>query len=159
MRWLVVVSLIGGMAVWGQGRAQRATPPSAVSRLLQTLREETNPSQAVRDALDKAEDVVNERTDGKYAEQVDKGSDLVGEKLGLPPETEAGTAPEPAPSPGPAPVPTESPTPTSAPTPTPTEAGPAGADSGTTQGGGPVPDLPSEGETTLGDPPPAPPSS
>ena len=49
MRWLVVVSLIGGIAVWGQGRAQRAAPPSAVSRLLQTLREETNPSQAVRD--------------------------------------------------------------------------------------------------------------
>ena len=113
-----------------------------------------NPDKA-RDALEKAEDVVNERTGGKYAEQVDKGSDMVGEKLGLPPETEAGTAPEPAPSPGPAPVPTES----STPTPTPTEAGPAGADSGTTQGGGPVPDLPSEGETTLGDPPPAPPSS
>ena len=110
-----------------------------------------NPDKT-RDALEKAEDVVNERTGGKYAEQVDKGSDMVGEKLGLPPETEAGTAPEPAPSPGPAPVPTESPTPT------PTEAGPAGADSGTTQGGGPVPDLPSEGDVTLGDPPPAPPS-
>ena len=49
MRWLVVVSLIGGMAVWGQGRAQRAVPPSAVSRLLQTLREGTDSSQAVRD--------------------------------------------------------------------------------------------------------------
>ena len=37
------------MVIWGQGQAQRAAPPSAVSRLLQTLREETNPSQAVRD--------------------------------------------------------------------------------------------------------------
>src|SRR5262245_4757932 len=49
MRWLVVVWLIGGIAVWGQGRAQRATAPSAVSRLLQTLREGTDASQAVRE--------------------------------------------------------------------------------------------------------------
>ena len=49
MRWLALLGLIGGTVAWGQGRAQRTTPPSAVSRLLQTLREETNPSQAVRD--------------------------------------------------------------------------------------------------------------
>jgi hypothetical protein len=35
------------MVVWGQ--SARPSTPSAVSRLLQTLREETNPSQAVRD--------------------------------------------------------------------------------------------------------------
>ena len=70
-----------------------------------------NPDKA-KDALEKAEDMVNERTGGKYAEQVDQGSDMVGEKLGLPPETEDATAPEPAPSPGPAPVPSESPAPT-----------------------------------------------
>lgn len=116
-----------------------------------------NPDKA-RDALEKAEDMVDERTGGKYAEQVDKGSDMVSEKLGLPPETEAATAPEPVPSPGPAPVPTDSPTPTQTPMPTPTEAGPTGADTGTAQGGGAIPDVPSEGETTLGDPPPAPPS-
>ena len=112
-----------------------------------------NPDKA-RDALEKAEDVVNERTGGKYAEQVDQGSDMVGEKLGLPPETEDATAPEPAPSPGPAPVPSESP----APTPKPTEAGPTGADSGTAESGGAIPEAPSEGDVTLGDPPPAPPS-
>jgi hypothetical protein len=110
-----------------------------------------NPDKA-RDALEKAEDMVDERTGGKYADQVDKGSDMVSEKLGLPPDSEAATAPQPAPSPGPAPVPSEGPTPT------PTEAGPSGADTGTAQGGGAIPDVPSEGETTLGDPPPAPPS-
>lgn len=56
---LSLIGLIGGMAVWGQGiesrasgarpSAQRPSAPSAVSRLLQTLREETNPGQAVRD--------------------------------------------------------------------------------------------------------------
>ena len=124
-----------------------------------------NPDKA-RDALEKAEDMVNERTGGKYAEHVDKGSDMVSEQLGLPPEAEATTAPEtvpspqpapspePAPSPGPAPVPSEGPTPT----PTPTEAGPTGAGTGTAESGGALPDVPSEGDVTLGDPPPAPPS-
>jgi hypothetical protein len=111
-----------------------------------------NPDKA-RDALEKAEDMVDERTGGKYAEHVDKGSDMVAEKLGLPPETETATAPEPAPSPGPAPVPSEGPTPT----PTPTEAGPTGADTGTAAGGGAIPEVPSEGETTLGEPPASPP--
>ena len=47
--------LIGGMAVWGQnpggrgGRARSAAAPGPVSKVLQTLREETNPDQAVRD--------------------------------------------------------------------------------------------------------------
>ena len=124
-----------------------------------------NPDKA-RDALEKAENMVDERTGGKYAEQVDQASDMVSEKLGLPPDTGAAPAPaptpeaapaptpEPAPSPGPAPVPSEAPTPT----PTPTEAGPTGADTGTAQGGGAIPDVPSEGDVTLGDPPPAPPS-
>src|SRR5215472_7048501 len=49
MRWLALFPLMGGMIVWGQGRGQTAATPSAVSRLLQTLREATNPSQAVRD--------------------------------------------------------------------------------------------------------------
>ena len=124
-----------------------------------------NPDKA-RDALEKAEDVVNERTGGKYAEHVDKGSDMVAERLGLPPDSEAATAPEPGPSAGPAPVPSESPAPTGTPMPTPTEAGPTGADTGTTPGtipgttpgGGAIPDMPSEGDVGLGDPPPAPPS-
>ncbi len=47
MRSLALLSLIGGMVVWGQ--SARPSAPSVVSRLLQTLREETNPSQAVRD--------------------------------------------------------------------------------------------------------------
>ncbi|MDV3222508.1 antitoxin, partial [Intrasporangium sp.] len=67
-----------------------------------------HPEQA-RDALEKAEDLVNERTGGKYAEQVDRGSDALGEQLGLPPEavSEGTVTPEPedaaAPEPGPGP--------------------------------------------------------
>jgi hypothetical protein len=68
-----------------------------------------NPDKA-RDALEKAEDMVDERTGGTYAEHVDTASDLVADKLGLPPETQAS-----------------------------------------------IPDVPSEGETTLGDPPASPP--
>src|SRR6266851_675133 len=49
MRWLALLCLIGGTVLWGQGTAQRTAAPSAVSRLLQTLREGTNPGQAVRD--------------------------------------------------------------------------------------------------------------
>ncbi len=112
-----------------------------------------NPDKA-RDALEKAEDMVNERTGGKYAEQVDQGSDMVSEKLGLPPETEDATAPEPAPSPGPAPVPSESPAPTPTP-PTPDQPEPT---AGRLRAGGAIPEAPSEGDVTLGDPPPAPPS-
>ena len=112
-----------------------------------------NPDKA-RDALEKAEDVVNERTGGKYAEQVDKGSDMVEREAGAASRdrgrdcTRARSVTRPG-----ARAHGEPDTDT-----TPTEAGPAGADSGTTQGGGPVPDLPSEGDVTLGDPPPAPPS-
>jgi hypothetical protein len=47
MRSLALLPLIGGIVVWGQ--SARPSTPSAVSRLFQTLREETNPSQAVRD--------------------------------------------------------------------------------------------------------------
>ncbi|GAA6527349.1 antitoxin [Intrasporangium sp. DVR] len=132
-----------------------------------------HPEQA-KDALEKAEDLINERTGGKYAEHVDQGSDALGEQLGLPPDVEDAAAPEPGPGPevpadpgtdtglprdstssGPAPVPSESPTPT----PTPTDAGPTGSDTGTGAGEGPVgggvPDPPSEGDITLGDPPPS----
>jgi Peptidase family M28 len=42
-----MLPLIGGIVVWGQ--SARPSTPSPVSRLLQTLREETNPNQAVRD--------------------------------------------------------------------------------------------------------------
>ncbi|WP_353509181.1 antitoxin [Intrasporangium sp.] len=92
-----------------------------------------NPDKA-RDALEKAEDVASERTGGAYAEYIDQSSDLVSEKLGLPPETEVTPAPVPAPEPAPDPAP-----------------GPAPS-------GGATPDLPSDGGTTLGDPPPAAPS-
>jgi Peptidase family M28 len=47
MRSLALLPIVGGMLVWGQ--SARPSAPNAVSRLLQTLREETNPSQAVRD--------------------------------------------------------------------------------------------------------------
>lgn len=94
-----------------------------------------HPEQA-KDALQKAEDLINERTGGKYAEHVDQGSDAIGEHLGLPPDAEdAAPVPEPVPAPVPEPEP--------APVP---EAEPA-----TT----PASDEPAQGDTTLGDPPPA----
>jgi hypothetical protein len=46
---LIVLWLNGGMVTWGQGTARPPSAPSPVSRLLQTLREETDASQAVRD--------------------------------------------------------------------------------------------------------------
>ncbi|WP_162872752.1 antitoxin [Austwickia chelonae] len=42
-----------------------------------------NPEK-VRAGLDKVEDVVNERTGGKYAEQVAKGAGVVENALGVP---------------------------------------------------------------------------
>src|SRR5512134_128417 len=54
MRTLTLL-LIGAMCVWGQnpgargGRARASATPGPASKLLQTLREETNPDQAVRD--------------------------------------------------------------------------------------------------------------
>ena len=118
-----------------------------------------HPEQA-RDALEKAEDLVNERTGGKYSEQVDQGSDALGDQLGLPPEAEdvPAPAPDPGPAPAPDPGPAPAPDPGPAPVPTPTDAGPSGSDTGTAPGGGTaggeVPELPSQGDITLGDPPP-----
>ena len=88
-----------------------------------------HPEQA-QQGLDKAEELINERTGGKYADQVDQGSDKLKEGLGLPPDAE-GTqppgAPEPPatppPAPSPPPAPTPEPTPTPEPVPTP-EPGP-----------------------------------
>ncbi len=54
MRTLTLL-LIGGMVAWGQNpggrgnRARSSAVPGPASKLLQTLREETNPDQAVRD--------------------------------------------------------------------------------------------------------------
>src|SRR6476620_2498755 len=42
-----------------------------------------NPEQA-GGAIDKVEDLVDERTGGKYSEQIDKGTDALREQLGLP---------------------------------------------------------------------------
>jgi hypothetical protein len=81
-----------------------------------------HPDQAGQ-GIDKAEELINERTDGTYADQLDQGTDKVREGLGLPPEAEdAQSVPAPAPTPEPAPTP--APTPEPAPTPTP-EPGPA----------------------------------
>ena len=115
-----------------------------------------NPDQA-KGAVEKVEDLINERTGGKYAEHIDKGSDALGEQLGLPPDPEDVPAPAPTPvpnepvpappepapapsepAPAPAdPVPTEdpgtsdAPPPPEAPSPTPTGAGPTTSDTGT----------------------------
>ena len=54
-----------------------------------------HPEQADQ-GLDKAEEIINERTGGKYAEQIDKGDDLVSEQLGLPDDEASASTPEPA---------------------------------------------------------------
>jgi hypothetical protein len=87
-----------------------------------------HPEQADQ-GLDKAAEVVDERTGARYSEQIAKGDDMVRERLGIP-EDEA-TLPEPSPDPAPAPgdppsVPSEpAPTPGTAPEPrTPIDPGP-----------------------------------
>ena len=56
-----------------------------------------NPEKAGQ-GIDKAEEFINERTGGKYADQLDQGTDKVREGLGLPPEAEGVPAPvDPAP--------------------------------------------------------------
>jgi hypothetical protein len=52
-----------------------------------------NPEQA-SGAIEKVEDLVDQRTGGKHSEHVDKGGDLLREKLGLPPEELAATQPD-----------------------------------------------------------------
>src|SRR4026208_1336818 len=54
-----------------------------------------NPQQA-DSAIEKVEHVIDERTGGKYADRIAKGSDALKDQLGLPSE-----------EPAPAPVPTE----------------------------------------------------
>jgi hypothetical protein len=85
-----------------------------------------HPEQADQ-GLDKAAEVVDERTGGRYSEQIAKGDDMVRERLGIP-EDEA-TLPEPSPDPAPGDppsVPSEpAPTPGTAPEPrTPIDPGP-----------------------------------
>ena len=105
-----------------------------------------HPEQA-QQGLDKAEELINERTGGKYADQVDQGTDSLKEGLGLPPDAEGtqppgapeppsppapsppAPAPSPAPAPTPPPAPTPEPVPTPEPAPTPTpEPGPGPAE-------------------------------
>lgn len=40
-------------------------------------------SDKVEQGLEQGKDAVNERTDNKYTDQVDKGADAVSDKLGL----------------------------------------------------------------------------
>ncbi|WP_404392407.1 antitoxin [Humibacillus xanthopallidus] len=101
-----------------------------------------NPEQAGQ-GLDKAEEFINERTGGKYADKLDQGTDKVREGLGLPPEAEnaPGTDAAPADAPPVDPAP---------------EIPPSGEPAGE-QGlpGVPDPNLPgsAEGDITLGEPP------
>ena len=82
-----------------------------------------NPEQA-GGAIDKVEDLVDERTGGKYSEQIDKGADTLRDQLGLPPEQsipvpgKPAPGPTPVPEPGPTPVPEPGPTPMPEPGPT-----------------------------------------
>ena len=84
-----------------------------------------HPEEA-KNAVEKVEDLINEKTGGKYADQIDQGSDTLDKQLGLPPDAEDVPAPAPAPT---EPVPTE-PVPTE---PVPTE---------------PVPTEPAPGESS-----------
>lgn len=84
-----------------------------------------NPEQAAS-AIDKVEEMVDQRTGGKYTEHIDKGSDTLREQLGLPPEATQPVPgkpipgePQPMPEPGPTPVPEPGPTPVPEPGPTP----------------------------------------
>ena len=51
-----------------------------------------NPQQA-DSAIEKVEDVIDQRTGGKYSEQVDKGGDVLRDQLGLPNEPPAPAEP------------------------------------------------------------------
>jgi len=132
-----------------------------------------HPEQAGQ-GIDKAEEIINERTGGKYADQLDQGTDKVREGLGLPPES-ADAETVPAPSPEPAPTPEPAPSPEPAPTPPPvdpvdpppvdpslpgdpgpSEIPPAGEPAGEQDlPGVPNPNLPGggQGDISLGDPP------
>jgi hypothetical protein len=77
-----------------------------------------NPQQA-ETAIDKVEEVLDEKTGGKYAEQVDQGADALRDQLGLPREEASVPAPTPEPAPAPTPEPAPAPTPEPAPAPTP----------------------------------------
>ncbi len=75
-----------------------------------------NPDK-VDQGLDKAGELINERTGGKYPDQIDKGDDMVRQQLGVPDDQAAtGTVPTPESDPDVAPAPTpEVPTPPSTP--------------------------------------------
>ena len=83
-----------------------------------------HPDQA-DSGMDRAQELVNERTGGKYADQVSKGGDMVRQHLGILGDDAARTAGQPAatettPAPGPGPsVPEPSPGVPGDPTPTP----------------------------------------
>src|SRR6476620_1972462 len=61
-----------------------------------------NPEQA-GSAIEKVEDLIDQRTGGKYADKVDQGGDVLRDKLGLPPQDVQHDAPTGTP-PGPGPV-------------------------------------------------------
>ena len=79
-----------------------------------------HPEQA-QQGLDKAEELINERTGGKYSDKIDQGSDKLKETLGLPPDADAdGTIPPAAPEPPVPPTPPGTPQPPATPQPVPT---------------------------------------
>ncbi len=57
----------------------------------------TGHPEQTKDGLGKAADFINDKTGGKYADQVDQGSDKLGEALGIPGEAPADPPVEPAP--------------------------------------------------------------
>jgi hypothetical protein len=77
-----------------------------------------HPEQADQ-GLDKASEILNERTGGQYAEHVERGESMVREQSGIPDNEATVPAPEPQPSPEPAPAPGDPPAVPGDPTPTP----------------------------------------
>ena len=70
-----------------------------------------NPDK-VDQGLDKAGELLNERTGGKYSDQIAKGDDMVRQQLGVPDDQPGATQPAPGSTP---PVTSPDPVPTTAP--------------------------------------------
>ena len=115
-----------------------------------------HPEQA-RSAIDRVEDLIDDRTGGTFSDVVDQGGDLLEEHLGLPdPAPTPSRRPvhprprPPTPVPGPAPVPGPEPVPSPGPPPVPTP------DPGSTPDAPPPAPSPDEPAPTPDAPPPVP---
>jgi len=106
----------------------------------------TGHPEEAKDAVEKVEDLLNEKTGGKYSERIDQGSDALSEQFGLPADPEDQPAP-------PSDATPSTPEPTGPSSDTGSETGSdTGSDTGTgtTPGTGDMPDLPTDPGTATG---------